>query len=81
MRVTSHEVFRSLTARLSFLHGPLTAERPLAELELDSLDKLELLMVIDELYSVRLPPEDFQDVTTIGELAQVIAARTTDVNA
>ena len=76
MSVTAHDVRRALAARLSFLHDPLPAERPLAQLQLDSLDMLELLMVIDELYAVRLSPQDFQGVTTVGELTQLIAART-----
>lgn len=79
MSLTDERVRCTLAERLSFLHGPLTFERPLAELQLDSLDKLELLMVIDELYSVRLSPQDFQGVATVGELAQLIAARSAEV--
>ena len=50
-------------------------------MRLDSLDTLELLMVIDEFYSVRLSPQDFQGVTTVGELTQLIAARAAGKNA
>jgi acyl carrier protein len=81
MSVNAPEVRRALAARLSFVHGPLHPERLLAELQLDSLDKIELLMVIDELYSVRLSPEDFQEVATVGELADLIAARSAGVQA
>ncbi len=75
MSVTAHDVHCALAARLSFLNDPLSAASPLVQPQLDSLDKLELLMVIDELYAVRLSPEDLRSVTTVGEFTQLVAAR------
>jgi acyl carrier protein len=74
---SAEEVRRHLAARLSFVHGDLAADRPLNELKLDSLDTLELLMVIDELYGVRLSTDDFRGASTIGDLAEQIAGRST----
>ncbi|MBC8116423.1 MAG: hypothetical protein H7062_18695 [Candidatus Saccharimonas sp.] len=80
MSVTAHDVHQALAARLSFLNGPLSAASPLAQTQLDSLDLLELLMVIDELYAVRFSPEELRSVTTVGELTQWVAARTSEAN-
>lgn len=80
MSVTAHDVHRGLTERLSFLNVPLPAAAPLAQLQLDSLDIVELLMVVDELYAVRLSPEEFRGVTTVGELTQLIAVRAAKAN-
>jgi len=44
-------------------------------LELDSLDTLELLMLVDELYGVRFSLEDLGQVSTVGDLAALIATR------
>ena len=81
MKSTADEVRQGLGTRLSFVDGDLSPERLLSELRLDSLDKLELLMVIDELYNVRLSTDDFQNVITVGQLTQLIATRTTEVDA
>ena len=80
MNVTANDVHCALLARLSFLRMPLTDELPLAQPQLDILDKLELLMVIDELYAVRLSPEELQGVTTIEHLTQLVADRTSQAN-
>ena len=81
MSHTAEQVRAALSDRLSFVHGELSANRELSALRLDSLDKLELLMVIDELYAVRLSSEDFQNLTTVGQLAQLISARASEVDA
>jgi acyl carrier protein len=80
MTPTAEDVREALSARLSFVHGELSADRELSVLRLDSLDKLELLMVIDELYAVRLSSDDFQNLVTVGQLTQLIARRAAEVN-
>jgi acyl carrier protein len=75
MSVTADQVRRELSARLSFLDGQIQLDEPLEALKLDSLDLLELLMVIDELYHVRLAQEEVQQISTAGELADLVASR------
>ena len=81
MKTTADEVRQALGERLSFVQGDLSPERALSELRLDSLDKLELLMVIDELYNVRLSADDVENVVTVGQLTQLIVTRTNEVSA
>jgi acyl carrier protein len=60
------------------LPGPLGHARfdtPLADLSIDSLDVVELLCLIDEEFNVRLEQGALENFTTVGELADAIAAR------
>jgi acyl carrier protein len=77
MSPSPEEIFRTLDIRLTFLNGPLAVAQPLAGLQFDSLDTLELLMVLDEIYGVRLTREDYQSLVTVGDLVQLIARRST----
>ncbi|MFO7587845.1 MAG: acyl carrier protein [Gemmatimonadota bacterium] len=55
---------------------PLGKEtRVLADLELDSLRRIELLIEVENRFRVRLEPEDEEDVRTLGDLARVVAVR------
>lgn len=49
--------------------------QPLKALDLDSLDMMELLMVIDEVFGVRLGDQDLENFETIDQLAEFIARR------
>jgi acyl carrier protein len=73
MVLTTDSVLAQIRERLPYV-GPLKAEAPLDRLGLDSLDLVELLMTIDELFGVRLTIDDFKKARTVGDLAQSIAA-------
>ena len=73
--VDSHSVAHQLIARMPYLQGHWQPQRPLADLKLDSLDTVELLMVLDELYCVRLTSEDLQQAATIGQFCELVAQR------
>lgn len=57
-----------LPARLRGIHS----ETPIASLELDSLDRVEFLCAMDAEFHVSLTLEEFESVTTPGELAALI---------
>jgi acyl carrier protein len=73
--IDSRGIAQQLAARLPYLPGQWRSERPLADLNLDSLDTVELLMVLDELYGVRLTSEDLQAAATIGQFCELVAQR------
>lgn len=50
-------------------------EATLESLDIDSLDLTELGQLVEEQYSVRLKPEDFENVTTVGQAVDIIAAK------
>ena len=68
-------VKQQIAGRLPHLRGQWQNERLLADLKLDSLDTVELLLVLDELYSVRLTTADLAQIATIGQFCELIARR------
>jgi acyl carrier protein len=42
------------------------------ELKLDSIDGVDLLMIIQEVFGVRIPDKVFEEVHTVGQLAKAI---------
>jgi acyl carrier protein len=53
----------------------ISREAGLKELDIDSLDMVELGQIIEEEYGVRLTGADFKETRTVGEAIDVIAAR------
>jgi acyl carrier protein len=56
-------------------------EATLEDLDIDSLDLVELAQIIEERYDVRLERDDFKEVTTVGAAIDVIVDRCTTVAA
>jgi len=79
MSLTADDALLLIQGRLPYLTGVLRPAARIAELGLDSLDLLELMMVADELFGVRLSVDDFKSVNTVGELAERLAARAEEV--
>lgn len=55
----------------------MTPDATLADLDVDSLDLVELAQIIEERYEVTLERDDFKDVSTLGEAIAVITERCT----
>jgi len=53
----------------------ISREAGLKELDIDSLDMVELGQIIEEEYGVRLTGADFKETRTVGDAIDVIAAR------
>jgi len=53
----------------------MTPEATLADLDVDSLDLVELAQIIEERYEVTLERDDFKDVSTLGDAIEVITER------
>ncbi len=75
MAVTPEAVLEQLRQRLPYLTGILQPARRLDELGLDSLDWVEVLVLLDDTFAVQLPPAEVQTLTTVAELTEVVAAR------
>ena len=52
--------------------APLTAETPLADLGIDSLDALNILFALEEAFSITIPNEESRGIRTLGDLRRVI---------
>ena len=59
----------------------LTDEATMEELDVDSLDLVELSQIIDERYGVTLKREDFKEIRTVGAAIEVIINRCVGVAA
>ena len=53
----------------------VTRNATLEELDIDSLDLVELAQVVEETWGIEIRPEDIKDVKTAGEAVDVVLAR------
>jgi acyl carrier protein len=53
----------------------VTLDATLESLDVDSLDMVELGQLVEDKYGVRLQPQDFEEVATVGQAVDVIAAK------
>jgi len=52
-----------------------TAAKFEEDLEVDSLGVVELLMAIEDNFDVKIPDEDAEKITTVGEAVDIIASK------
>lgn len=56
--------------------GKLTAETPLAELDIQSADYVMILMAVEEKFGTYISVDtDFTDAKTVGDLVRIVAAK------
>jgi acyl carrier protein len=53
----------------------ITRDATLEDLDIDSLDLVEIAQLVQETWGVELEPQDFTDVKTVGDAVDVIVAR------
>lgn len=82
---TDAEVRKFIIGELAELIGlepeEIKPDATLEDLDIDSLDLVELAQIIEERYDVRLEREDFKDVTTVGGALDAVVRRCTSVAA
>jgi acyl carrier protein len=68
---------RVVEAIASFGPDPdqITREATFEELDVDSLDLVELAQIVEEEYGVELKSEDMKEMKTIGDAVDLIVAR------
>jgi acyl carrier protein len=68
---------RVVEAIASFGPDPeaVTREASFEELDIDSLDLVELAQIVEEEYGVELKSEDMKDMKTVGDAVDLIVAR------
>ena len=75
MAVSAQRILETLQARLSDLTGgkQVTGDTDLvADLGLDSLQVMELLMELEDAFDISIPVNVMADVRTVGELAAAV---------
>ena len=53
----------------------ITREATFEELDIDSLDLVELAQIVEEEYGVELKSEDMKEMKTVGDAVDLIVAR------
>ena len=53
----------------------LTREASLEDLDVDSLDLVELAQIVEDEYGVELKGDDVKDVKTVGEVIDLVVAK------
>jgi acyl carrier protein len=54
--------------------GQITRDAKLEDLEIDSLDLIELLQIAEERFGVEINPDDAKDVKTVGDALDLMIA-------
>ena len=82
---TADEVRKFIIDELAELVGlepeEIKSDATLEDLDIDSLDLVELAQIIEERYEVRLERDDFKDVDTVGGALDAIVKRCANVAA
>jgi acyl carrier protein len=79
MSLTNHQNVQKFVFDSIALFGPepeeISRDATLDSLDVDSLDLVELGQLVEEKYGVRLQPQDFEGVSTVGNAVDVIATK------
>ncbi len=53
----------------------ITREATLEDIDVDSLDLVELTQVVEETYEIDLEGSDFKNIKTVGDVIDLVAAK------
>lgn len=53
----------------------VTRDATLEDIDVDSLDLVELTQVVEETYSIDLDGSDFKNIKTVGDVVDLVVAR------
>ena len=71
------EAIREVAAEVLSVEGAVVTEesRFKEDLDADSLDLVELVMGLEERFSIEVPEEDLEGVTTVGHAVDLVLAK------
>ena len=72
------DVVSGLIRGIKWIPGDARVEassRFTGDLEMDDLDRVEVVMLVEEFYGVNIPEEDLEGVDTVGKLAECFSRR------
>ncbi len=55
--------------------GAVTRDATLEDIDVDSLDLVELTQVVEETYDIDLEGSDFKQIKTVGDVIDLVAAK------
>ncbi len=75
MAVTSDQVLdtiKGVVPKFGVDADEVTVESTLEDLDMDSLDVVEVMQAIEDEHGVEVPDEDLEDLTTIGDAINAV---------
>ncbi len=63
-----------LAEQLSIDVGQITMESTFEEIEADSIDIVEMIMALEDIYDIEFPEDDLEDYLTMGDLIKDLYA-------
>lgn len=76
MGKTSDTVKKIITEKLMSVNHPLTDKTSFSDdLQVDSLDMIEILIEMEKTFHVSIPDEDAERLTTVGALTEYISEK------
>ena len=69
------EVLFGAMAEMGPERADIRREATFEELDLDSLDLVEIAQIVEDSWGIEFDPEDFANVKTIGEALDLVLAR------
>lgn len=75
MAVTSEEVLnkiKEIVPKFGVNPDDVTDSSTLEDLDMDSLDVVEIMQAIEDDLGIRVPDEDLEDLTTIGDAVAAV---------
>ncbi|MGD0454691.1 MAG: phosphopantetheine-binding protein [Solirubrobacteraceae bacterium] len=74
-RETVASVVIEALVRFGIEASDISLDAQLKDLDIDSLDVVELSQIVREEFGVELSAEDLKDLSTVGEVVDMVAAR------
>ncbi|MGH2906781.1 MAG: acyl carrier protein [Solirubrobacterales bacterium] len=75
MAVTQEEVLnkiKEIVPKFGVEPGDVTNDSTLEDLDMDSLDVVEIMQAIEDDLGIRVPDEDLEDLSTIGDAVAAV---------
>jgi acyl carrier protein len=69
------EIISDALAAMGPDRSEIKRESTFEELDLDSLDLVEIAQIVEEKWGLEFDPQDFANVTTVGEALDLVLAR------
>ncbi|CFY05312.1 Acyl carrier protein (ACP) [Syntrophomonas zehnderi OL-4] len=67
------EIVRKILAeQLSRDESEITMESTFEELEADSIDIVEMIMALEDIYNLEFPEDDLEDYSNLGDLVKAL---------
>lgn len=74
-RQTVEDFLMDALATMGPERSEITRERSFEELDIDSLDQVEMAQIIEEKWDLVIEPEDFKGIETVGGALDLVVER------